>query len=287
LKGQQGTFWAQATDPDGNEIQYRFDWNAAGCHCYSDWTELVDSGQELSMLHSWGKTGTYVVKVQARDEHGAISVWSNGLTVIVTVNHSPNKPHRPTGPTALLKGQQGTFWAQATDPDGDEIQYRFDWNAAGCHCYSDWTELVDSGQELSMLHSWGKAGTYVVKVQARDEHGAISVWSNGLTVIVTVNHSPNKPHRPTGPTVLLKGQQGTFWAQATDPDGDEIQYRFDWNAAGCHCYSDWTELVDSGQELSMLHSWGKAGTYVVKVQARDEHGAISVWSNGLTVTVSI
>jgi len=285
LTGQQGTYWANGTDPDGDQIQYRFDWNASGSHSYSGWMSLVNSGTKLSKNHTWTKAGAYVVKVQSRDEHGATSVWSNGLTVTVTVNHPPNQPKKPTGPTTRLIGQAGTYWANGTDPDGDKIQYRFDWNASGSHSYSGWTSLVNSGQKLSKNHSWTVAGTYVVKVQSRDEHGATSVWSNGLTVTVA-NHAPNQPKKPTGPTTRLIGQAGTYWANGTDSDGDQIQYRFDWNASGSHSYSGWTSLVNSGTPLSKNHTWTIPGTYVVKVQSRDEHGVTSVWSNGLTVIVS-
>jgi C1A family cysteine protease len=99
-------------------------------------------------------------------------------------NHPPNKPKKPTGPTTRVTGQQGTYWANGTDPDGDKIQYRFDWNASGSHSYSSWTSLVNSGTKLGKNHTWTSPGTYVVKVQSRDEHGVKSVWSNGLTVIV-------------------------------------------------------------------------------------------------------
>jgi hypothetical protein len=102
----------------------------------------------------------------------------------------------------------------------------------------------------------------------------------------TTNHPPNQPYKSTGPTTRVTGQQGTYWANGTDPDNDKIQYRFDWNASGSHTYSGWSSLVNSGTKLSMVHTWTKAGTYVVKVQSGDEHGATSVWSTGLTVNVS-
>ena len=285
LIGQSGKYFTTTTDPDFDQVQYRFDWDASGTHQYSAWTSLVNSGQTVNKTHSWSSPGTYVVKTQARDEHGAVSTWSNGLAVTVGINHAPNKPKKPTGPTTRLIGQAGTYWANGTDPDGDKIQYRFDWNASGSHSYSGWTSLVNSGTKLSKNHTWTVAGTYVVKVQSKDEHGVTSTWSNGLNVTVA-NHAPNKPKKPTGPTTRLVGQQGTYWANGTDPDGDKIQYRFDWDAAGSHAYSGWTSLVNSGTKLSKVHTWWAPGTYVVKVQSRDEHGATSVWSTGLTVIVS-
>jgi hypothetical protein len=286
ITGQAGKYFTATTDPNGDQVQYRFDWNASGNHQYSPWTSLVDSGQTVNKSHTWTSPDTYVVKTQAKDIHGAVSDWSDGLTVTVTVNHAPNKPKKPTGPATRITGQQGTYWANGTDPDGDTIQYRFDWNASGSHQYSGWTSLVNSGTSFLKNHTWTAAGTYLVKAQSRDEHGATSNWSNGLTVTVTMNHAPNQPKKPSGPTTRLKGQQGTYWANGTDPDGDKIQYRFDWNASGSHSYSNWTALVNSGTKQSKQHTWWKPGTYVVKVQSRDEHGATSVWSNGLTVIVT-
>jgi len=286
LTGQAGTYWANGTDPDGDKIQYRFDWNGSGSHSYSGWTSLVNSGTKLSKNHSWTAPGTFIVKVQSKDEHGVTSVWSNGLSVTVTMNHAPNKPKKPTGPSTRLIGQAGTYWANGTDPDGDKIQYRFDWDAAGSHLYSSWTSLVSSGTKLSKNHTWPTAGTFVVKVQSRDEHGLTSTWSNGLNVTVA-NHAPNQPKKPTGPTTRVVGQTGTYWTNGTDSDGDQIQYRFDWDATGAHAYSAWTSLVNSGTKQSKTHSWAVPGAYVVKVQSRDEHGVVSVWSNGLTVVVSV
>jgi hypothetical protein len=285
VTGQAGKYFASTIDPDFDQVQYLFDWNASGTHQYSAWTSLINSGETVNKSHTWNSPGTYVVKVQAKDEHGLTSAWSSGRTVTVTVNHAPNKPKKPTGPATRLIGEAGTYWANGTDPDGDKIQYRFDWNASGSHSYSGWTSLVNSGTKLSKNHTWTAAGTYVVKVQSKDEHGVTSVWSNGLNVTVA-NHAPNKPKKPTGPATRLVGQAGTYWANGTDPDGDQIQYRFDWNASGSHSYSGWTSLVNSGTKLSKVHTWWAPGTYVVKVQSRDEHGALSIWSNGLTVVVS-
>ena len=81
----------------------------------------------------------------------------------------------------------GLFSASGTDPDDDLVQYRFDWDDG---TISSWTNLGASGHTDSLSHSWGSPGTYVVKAQARDEHLAISGWSSGLTVVVSVVEPP-------------------------------------------------------------------------------------------------
>ena len=284
---QAGTFSTNTIDPDSDQVQYKFDFNASGSHDYSNWTNLLPSGTSINTSYAWITAGTYVVKAQARDEHGAESNWSDGLTITIngSINQPPNKPETPTGPTTREIGQNGTYCTNTTDPDGDQIQYRFDWDATGSHNYSNWTELMNSGQAVNIIHSWNIPGTYIVQAQARDVHGAESNWTKGLTVIVSVNQPPNKPVIPMGPTTRVTDQNGTYYVNTTDPDGDQIQFRFDWNASGSHDYSDWIGIFDSRQTCFENHSWISPGTYVVQAQARDEHGAESNWSDGLTIVV--
>ena len=61
-----------------------------------------------------------------------------------------------------------TFTGQATDPDGDPVQYRFSW---GDGATSPWTASASS------VHRWTAAKTYCVKVQAMDDNGVSSNWS--------------------------------------------------------------------------------------------------------------
>ena len=67
----------------------------------------------------------------------------------------------------------------------------------------------------------------------------------------------------------------TFSTSATDPNGDSLQYRYDW---GGGVLSNWGAASQS-------HSWAAAGQYAVKAQARDSLGAESAWSTAKTVTI--
>jgi len=66
------------------------------------------------------------------------------------------------------------------------VQYQFDWNASGSHYYSPWTSFFASGVTgyKTRYHQF-PAGTYLIKVRARDIHGLMSDWSDGLTVVIT------------------------------------------------------------------------------------------------------
>ena len=283
--GQTGTYTTSGTDPDNDQVQYRFDWDDGQI---STWTNLVPSGTTANKDHQWTTPGTYQIKAQTRDEHLATSTWSNTKTDVISEipNNNPNAPSTPSGPISMDEGQTGTYTTSGTDPDNDQVQYRFDWDADGTHEYSSWTTLGPSGHTDSLDHQWNTAGTYTVKAQTRDEHLAESTWSPGLTVTITetTNNNPNTPNTPTGPSNLNTGQTGTYTTSGTDPDNDQVQYRFDWDDGQI---STWTNLVPSGTTASKDHQWTTPGTYQIKAQTRDEHLATSTWSNTKTITINI
>jgi len=236
-----------------------------------------------------GASGLNLLNVGITNETGYIpSTVNDGNVEIQGTNNNPNRPSKPSGSTSREIGQSGSYSTSATDPDGDQVQYRFDWDADGSHDYSSWTNLGASGDTDSFSHSWSSPGTYIIKSLARDEHGATSSsWSTGLRITVTAsNNPPSTPRTPSGPTTRETGESGSYSTSATNPDGNQVQYRFDWDADGSHDYSSWTNLGASGHTNSLSHSWEDAGTYVVKAQARDENGQKSAWSNGLSVFIS-
>jgi len=215
-------------------------------------------------------------------------VGSNVMSSVVgtvIINLPPGTPGVPSGPAALIVGENGRYSTSTTDLDGDRVSYRFDWDAAGSHDYSGWTPLVNSGMPGNATHAWHSPGTYVVRAQARDEHWAFSGWSGDLVVVIVVNNPPNIPTAPSGPTELVVGEIASYSTNAVDPDGDQVAYWFDWNATGAHDYSGWTPLVNSGDPGSLTHAWHSPGTYAVRAQARDEHWSYSEWSRELAVVV--
>ena len=100
------------------------------------------------------------------------------------------------------------------------------------------------------------------------------------------NLVPEPPITPSGSTLLKVGYSYDFTTTGYDYDDNKIQYQFDWESKGSQEYSSWTELFASGQSISFSNSWSSPGIYVIKVRAKDEHGAISAWSKDLKVTVN-
>ena len=270
--GQSGFYKTSATDLDGDMVQYRFDWDASGSHEYSGWSTLGSSGFEFSMSHSWN-SGTYVVKSQARDEHGDTSGWSNGLTVIVTENNAPDIPSAPIGPTNVSAGSSYDYSTSTTDQDNDNVKYGWDWNSDGI--VDVWTDFYSSGTTISTSNSWSNIGTYLVTVKAEDTEGSQSMFSIPLEVVVNVpsNLPPDIPNI-SGPTSGKAGNSYTYSVITTDPEGDQVFYLFDWDDGTT---SGWKGPFNSGSIYDISHVWNDEGTYSLKVKAKDINDLESDW----------
>ncbi|KYK19932.1 hypothetical protein AYK24_04815 [Thermoplasmatales archaeon SG8-52-4] len=71
--GTEYTFFAKANDSDDDNISYLFNW---GDGKNSGWTDFVDSGTIVNSSHIWQKSGSYTIKVKAKDSNAAQSEWA-------------------------------------------------------------------------------------------------------------------------------------------------------------------------------------------------------------------
>ena len=99
-------------------------------------------------------------------------------------NKPPGKP-MVNGPSEGIRLIPYIFSAQATDPDGDDVSYFFDW---GDGYDSGWHDFVPSNTLLMDHHYWDVYGHYDVKVRAQDIYGADSEWTT-LSFTVPRNHA--------------------------------------------------------------------------------------------------
>ena len=70
-------------DPEGDQVYYLFNW---GDGTDSGWRGPYKSGEEANATHNWVNTGTYGIKVKAKDEHGSQSTWSDPFFVSMPKN---------------------------------------------------------------------------------------------------------------------------------------------------------------------------------------------------------
>lgn len=96
------------------------------------------------------------------------------------------------------------------------------------------------------------------------------------------NSCPFKPDKPSGETSGEYGSEYEYTTSCIDPEFNKVWYLFDWDDGSD---SGWIGPYSSGEEVSVKHTWSSKGTYNVKVKARDECGAESVWSDPLAATM--
>ena len=134
------------------------------------------------------KTGDSIYCSPAIDENGTIyfGSWDGYLYALEIIDIDNEPPLKPTvdGPTRGIPRINYKFTAVATDPDGDNVSYFFDW---GDGDESGWTDFVPSGTSIAKKHTWYDWDTYTVKVKAQDKYGADSQWT-----ILEVNLPRNK-----------------------------------------------------------------------------------------------
>ena len=149
-----------------------------------------------------------------------------------------------------------TFTTSTTDPEGEDIYYKFDW---GDGTISDWIGPYTSGATGEGSYTWSTAGIYDIRVKAKDINEAESDWSEQLNFNVYadnpgfINSPPNTANKPTGPSNLETGERYTFKTVSTDPESHTIYYHWDINDdLEMDVYSVY---YDSGEEASVQLFW--------------------------------
>jgi len=96
-------------------------------------------------------------------------------------NEPPSTPEKPSGRTEGKPGMTYLYTTRATDPEGQQLWYIWDWGDGNM---SDWIGPFSSGDNVTKTHTWAQQGTYLVRVKCRDTFNEESNWSEPLSVIM-------------------------------------------------------------------------------------------------------
>lgn len=130
----------------------------------------------------------YIYSFMSSHDYKTILEWQPfGDPTLKIQNESqpPLKPETPSGESNGEINKEYNYSTATTDPDNDDIYYRFDWDDG---TYSEWYGPFRSGEICEdVKKTWDSKGKYQVRVQAKDEHGKISEWSDSKPVEMPVN----------------------------------------------------------------------------------------------------
>ena len=264
------TYAVTAADPDGDAIVYR----------------LLDAPEGMSIdaatgLITWftdqNNPGSFPVLIEVEDPFGATD--QQAFELVVT-DDAPVFVGAPT--TIAYAGETYADKLTAFDPDPrDTLTY----------------SLVDAPPGLTVNPATGELnwlpgsfdiGSHPVSAEVADSQGNVGALDYVMKV---VQRPPNEPPQFVSQPPLLAtvGRAYRYTPQATDADGDSIQYGF----AGAVPYHmqifdgttvTWTPTADQVTDWTVtVDAWdGRGGvaeqTFVIRVQALDDNSAPDITS---------
>lgn len=220
--GRRIVWTARAADPDNDTIYYKFMKNgqeAAGWSTSDSWT--WDTSSE--------DAGEHRISVMVRDAlHEPESSFDSLLEEtfsIVLPNYIPViSSLDPDRQSPQPQGSIITWNAAALDPEADPISYKFLVDGVEA---SEWSDSSSFAWDTSSF----QPGEHVVKAQVRDgKHAPVDSFDSFKDAsfnISSANHPPILTDLTSDiPSPQAQGASVTWTAQAQDPDGDPIFYKF-------------------------------------------------------------
>lgn len=191
------TFTANASDPEGGVIQYRWDFGDG----FTSWSGLE------TKTHTFLTEGSKTVTVEVREENNdemkdnepiSITINSNTAPNIVLNTDYQNDTHYP--------GESIIFDAhETTDQNSGDDNIEYSWFFQG---EDDSTAFSENDDYYT--HTFNNAGTFQCFVRAKDEYGKISEESFNVTIETSGAPVVSIPIAPTSEnithnSVVLKG----------------------------------------------------------------------------------
>jgi outer membrane protein assembly factor BamB len=158
-------FFTVATDPGGLKVQYVFDWGNGDTAV----TGYYKSGDTAHSARVFRDTGTFHIKVRARNEQGRASKWSDECLF-----HASMPPQLVDTIVGFPRWAVDRWYRPAvkvTDPDGDSVSVKFIWNDSTA---SNWSPFVASGSVVSDSVRWSTEGRRVLRVALKDQSGMVN-----------------------------------------------------------------------------------------------------------------
>lgn len=210
-RGESARFRANATDPDGSVVSYRWETGTTG---------PVVTGRRPSF--TFDRAGTVTLSVTVTDDDGGTTRLTDTVEVVesnatggasgAVLPGRRNAVPDPVvdGPTRVAVGEAATYTLYANDPDGSVVRYA--WDGA-------------STDGRSLTRTFTDPGTYTVRGSVVDDDGGTD--SEATSVEVYAEGEPAASL--SGPDAAPAGSVRTYRVEAFDPDGGRV--RVSWSTA--------------------------------------------------------
>jgi parallel beta-helix repeat protein len=248
-----------SSDSDGSIVGYRWDWTNDGSY---------DTGwlTKSKTKHTYSSSGTYTVKLQVKDNDGALDT-DISLVTISFVNQQPNAYILQPTITEADYGDNLIFEAYGYDSDGVIVEYLW---------WSD-PEGLNSVNKTFTKNDL-PVGQYTIYLKVKDDNGD---WSSEVTTTLKIESDEPNNNAPIadigGPYSGYVNNSIIFDASSSfDPDsGDTISYLWDFGDGS------------TSNEILPTHIYVKEGEYSVQLIVLDNHGSQSKSSTNVNITKKV
>ncbi len=253
--GQRVVARVVASDPDGDEIELRYEWLVNGRR----------SEQTASSFHVEDVAKGTLIEVRVTAADGANQSPAARASLRVG-NQPPVLQGVVIEPLMEVSaGHDISASPRATDPDGDPIEYRFLWQVDG-------RRIDEDGPVLSASH-FERGSRVVVTVTASDGRDESDPLRSSPIPVV------NAPPRITSIPPQQFQEDGSFRYRVTaeDPDGDRrFRFRLLEGPTGMDL-----DVVDG--QLVWRPSEAQAGRHAVRIEVSDRKGGEATQSFVVTL----
>jgi PKD repeat protein len=233
-----------SSDPNDQITRYTFKWG--------DGTQ--DETQDATMSHTYDSVGSKQIELSVEDSFGLTADASGTIMV----------EGSPPDATVTRSVEENVVTATAsgsTDPDGDIVEYRWDWGDGATETTTDPTAQ----------HQYEPLGqNYSLSVTVVDQFGMTDTASTSVFI-----PEINPPSADLSVSVEGMSVMGDA-SGSSDPDGDIQSYRFEWGDG----------TVDEVQNPTVDHTYSESGAYVITVTVRDGYGNTDTDSKSVSVSGS-
>ena len=166
---------AYAEDPEGTEMEYVLEFGDG-----SNMTGVIPADGEVSVAHTYGSPGEYLMNLTVYDEASGTR-QSSMATIIEPGGNAPPSNLR-IAPSSMIGEKDGeiTFTLSGNDYEGDPIALELDFGD-GAGPYTTTVQSTSSGFEVTTSHIYDDTGDYSVVLRGNDSHNE-TVTTYVLTV---------------------------------------------------------------------------------------------------------